>query len=100
MGAADLYAYLDLIFLTEFINIVLVITNIMERITKIAKFNEVGNSTPLYEENFTIVESNTAMAVKIKMMISDFFLVRFKVARLIIFSFTLQNRRRYLPKCL
>jgi hypothetical protein len=89
MGAADLYAYLDLIFLTEFINIVLVITNTMEKITKIAKFNEVGSSTPLYEENFTIVESNTAMAVKIKMKISDFFLVRFKVVRLITFSFTL-----------
>ncbi len=100
MGATDLYADLDLILLTEFINIVLVITNIMEKITKIAKFNEVGNSTPLYEENLTIVESNTAMAVKIKMKISDFFLVRFKVARLIIFSFTLQNRRRYVPKCL
>jgi hypothetical protein len=45
---------------------ILIVTNVMEKITKIAKFNEVENSTPLYEENFTIVESNTAMNVKIK----------------------------------
>jgi hypothetical protein len=85
MGAADLYAYLDLIFLTEFINIILTVTNIMKKMTKMVKFNGVGSSTPLYEENFTIVESNTAMAVKIKMKIRDFFLVRCKLARLIIF---------------
>jgi hypothetical protein len=60
------YAYLDITFLTEFINMILIVTNVMEKITKIAKFNEVENSTPLYEENFTIVESNTAMNVKIK----------------------------------
>jgi hypothetical protein len=46
-------------FLTEFINMVLVIPNIMEKTTKIAKFNWIGNSTPLYEENFTMDESNT-----------------------------------------
>ncbi|HEY9386515.1 MAG TPA: hypothetical protein VIP70_05715 [Nitrososphaeraceae archaeon] len=72
-------AYLDITFLTEFINIVLVVTNTNEKATKIAKFNWIGNSTPLYEENFTIDVSNTTIVVKIKMKISEFFLVRFKV---------------------
>jgi hypothetical protein len=52
----------------------------MEKTTKIATFNEVGDWTPLYAENFTIVESNTTVVVKIKMKISEVFLVRLKVA--------------------
>jgi len=59
---------------------VLLVTNTMEKITKIAMFNEVGDSTPLYAENLTIVESNTTTVVKIKMKISEVFLVRLKVA--------------------
>ena len=94
-----MYAYLDIIFLTEFINMILIVTNVMEKITKIAKFNWIGNSTPLYDENFTIVESNTAMNVKIKIKISDFFLVRFKLAILLTFSFALRTRR-YMRKFL
>jgi hypothetical protein len=58
---------------------VLLVTNIIEKMTKIAMFNQVGDSTPLYAENFTIVESNTTVVVKIKMKISEVFLVKFKV---------------------
>ncbi len=57
---------------------VLLATNIIEKMTKIAMFNQVGNSTPLYEENSTIVESNTTMVVKIKMKISEVFLLRLR----------------------
>jgi hypothetical protein len=74
-----LYAYLDILFLTEFSNVVLLVTNIMEKMTKIAKFNWLEGWTPLYEENFTMVESKITMPVKIKIKISEFFLVRFKV---------------------
>jgi hypothetical protein len=80
-----LYACVEILFLTEFISIVLLATNIIEKMIKIATFNQVGSLTPLYEEKSTIVESNTTMAVKIKMKISDFFLVRFKLMRLLIF---------------
>ena len=55
-------------------------TNIIENRTKIALFNEVGSSTPLYEENSTMVESNTTMHVKIKMKTSEVFLLRVKLA--------------------
>jgi hypothetical protein len=71
---------LDILFLTEFINIVPVATNITEKMTKIAKFNSLEGWTPLYEENFTMVESKTTIPVKIKITISEFFLVRLKVA--------------------
>jgi hypothetical protein len=54
---------------------VLLATNIIEKMTKIAAFNQVGYSTPLYEANSTIVESNTTMVVKIKMKISEVFLL-------------------------
>ena len=63
-------------FLTEFSNMVLLATNIIEKMIKIAMFKEVGSSTPLYEENFTMVESNTTMVVKIKMKISEVFLTQ------------------------
>jgi len=65
----------------------LLIRNIMEKIIKIATFSHIGILTPLYEENFTIVESNTITVVKIKTKISEFFLDRFTVTRLAIFSF-------------
>jgi len=71
---------LDMLFLTEFINMTLIVTNIMEKMTKIATFNWTGNSAALYEENFTMVESKTTIPVKIKMKISEFFLVRLTVA--------------------
>ena len=58
---------------------VLLATNIMEKVTKIATFNQVGDSTPLYEENSTIVESNTTTVVKIKMKVSEVFLLSVKV---------------------
>jgi hypothetical protein len=59
---------------------VLLATNIVEKMTKIVMFNQVGDSIPLYEENFTIVESNTTMVVKIKMKVSEVFLLSVKVA--------------------
>ena len=71
-------AYVD--FLTEFINIVLLATNIIEKMIKIAMFTEVGASTPLYEEKSTMVESINTRPVKIKMKINEVFLLRVKLA--------------------
>ena len=56
----------------------LVITNIIEKMTKIITFNHVGNSTPLYEEKLTIVVSNTIIVVITKMKVSAVFLFRVK----------------------
>jgi hypothetical protein len=47
----------------------------IENEIKIARFDEVGNSIPLYVKNLTIVESITTTEVKIKMKMSEFFLV-------------------------
>jgi hypothetical protein len=74
-----LYSYLDILFLTEFSSIVLLATNITEKMIKVATFNQVGTLTPLYEEKSTMDESNTTTAVKIKMKISEVFLLRVKV---------------------
>lgn len=52
--------------------------NIMEKMIKIARFTWTGISTELYEENLTTVESKTIIPVMIKMMMSEFFLVKFK----------------------
>jgi hypothetical protein len=65
----------------------------MEKMTKIATFNQIGILAPLYEENSTIVESITVTDVNIKMKINEFFLVRVNVAKLAIFFFILRNRR-------
>jgi hypothetical protein len=77
----------DLDFCTEFNNNVLLIANIVKKMTKIVIFNHFGNSIPLYEENLTIIESKTAMLAKIKMKVRD---VRLFTAKelIIIFSFT------------
>jgi hypothetical protein len=72
--------FVEILFLTEFSSMVLLATNIMEKMTKIAMFNQVGSLTPLYEEKATIVESNTTMVVKIKIKISEVFLLSVKVA--------------------
>lgn len=61
----------------------------LEKITKTAMFNQVGILTPLYVENSTIIESNTASAVKTKMKISAVFLLNDSVANFIIFSFAI-----------
>jgi hypothetical protein len=74
------YSCVDIILLTELSNMVLVVTNIMENITKIAMFNHVGDLTPLYEEKSTIVESDIITVMKIKMNISEFSLPRVNVA--------------------
>jgi len=58
---------------------VLHITNIIEKLTKIITFIEIGSSTPLYVEKDTIDESNTIMAVKSKMKISEVFLFSIKL---------------------
>ena len=67
-------------FLTEFSSMVLLATNIIEKMIKIAVFTEVDTSTPLYEENSTMVESNIARPVKIKMKINEVILFRVKLA--------------------
>jgi hypothetical protein len=58
---------------------VLHITNIIEKLTKIITFIEIGSSTPLYVEKDTIDESNTIMVVKSKMKISEVFLFSIKL---------------------
>jgi hypothetical protein len=49
----------------------LLVRNSMEKMTKMATFNQIGILAPLYEENSTIVESITETAVKIKMKIKE-----------------------------
>lgn len=75
-----MYASFNILFLTEFSSIVPLATNIKEKMIKIAVFVPLERSTPLYEENFAIVESNIIIAVKTKMKKSVVFLVRAKVA--------------------
>jgi len=58
---------------------VLPITNIIEKLTKIITFVEIGSSTPLYVEKDTIDESNTIMVVKSKMKTSEVFLFSIKL---------------------
>jgi hypothetical protein len=50
----------------------------IEKMTKIIRFNHVGNSTPLYEEKLTIVVSNIATVMKTKMKTSAVFLLSVK----------------------
>jgi hypothetical protein len=52
----------------------------MEKMIKIAIFEEIGSSTPLYEENSTMLESNTIMLMKSKMNRSEVFLLKVKEA--------------------
>ena len=68
---------------------ILLAPKIIEKTTKITVFVVLPRSTPLYEENFTTVESNTIIDVKIKIKISEVFFVRVKVEYLVIFSFML-----------
>ncbi len=56
---------------------------------KIITFNQVGNSTPLYEEKLTIVVSNTIIVVKKRINASAVFLSRIKDVYLAIFSLSL-----------
>lgn len=84
-----MYSNLDNNFLTESINSMPVAPNIVASITKIAMFTRTGGSLPLNEENLTIVESNRTMVEKIKMKISEVFLVRPKVANATTLSLTL-----------
>jgi len=58
---------------------VLHITNIIEKLTKIITFIEIGSSTPLYVEKDTIDESNTIMVVKSKMKKGEVFLLSIKL---------------------
>jgi len=58
---------------------VLPITNIIEKLTKIITFVEIGSSTPLYVEKDTIDESNTMMVEKSKMKTSEVFLFSIKL---------------------
>jgi hypothetical protein len=58
---------------------VLHITNIIEKLTKIITFIEIGSSTPLYVEKDTIDESNTIMVVRSKMKINEVFLLSIKL---------------------
>jgi hypothetical protein len=61
---------------TELISIMPITANIVEKVTKIPTFHEVGNSTPLCAKNLTIVESTTTMSVKIKIKIREFLLLK------------------------
>lgn len=61
--------------------------------TKIITFNHIGILSPLYEENCTIVASNTITIVRTKTKRSEFFLDKFKVPKLAIFSLILRNGR-------
>lgn len=63
--------FLEMDFSTVFNKNILQIANTVKKMTKIVTFTHFGNSTPLYEENFTIIESKTAMLAKIKMKIKD-----------------------------
>jgi hypothetical protein len=54
---------------------VLLATNIIEKMRKIVMFVDVEASTPLYEEKSTMAESTTTTAVKTKMNINEPFLL-------------------------
>jgi metal-sulfur cluster biosynthetic enzyme len=56
-------------------SMVLLTEYIIENERKIARFDVVDNSIPLYVMNLAIVESITTTEVKIKMKMSEFFLV-------------------------
>lgn len=55
---------------------VLLTANTVEKMIKMAMFDEDEASTPVYEEKSTIVESNTTMVAKIKIKTSEVFLLR------------------------
>jgi hypothetical protein len=69
----------DTVFTTEIIRIELVIINTKKNPRKIVRFVRVESSMPLYDKNFTMVESITAIIVKIKIRTREFFLVMFRV---------------------
>ncbi|MFZ0221680.1 MAG: hypothetical protein WAM42_08305 [Candidatus Nitrosopolaris sp.] len=70
--------YID--FLTEINSAVLLVTNIIEKMIKIAVLTEIEASSPLYEEKTTMVESKTTTAVKTSMKINELFLLSDKLA--------------------
>ncbi|HXX98715.1 MAG TPA: hypothetical protein VEL11_16580 [Candidatus Bathyarchaeia archaeon] len=70
----DLYLPFEITLLAEISSIILLITNIMYKMTKIVTFSDPGSSIPLYEEKVTIDKSNTITIVKVKMKTSDVFL--------------------------
>lgn len=53
----------------------LLATNTVEKMIKMAMFDEDETSTPVYEEKSTIVESITTMVTKIKIKTSEVFLL-------------------------
>jgi hypothetical protein len=55
---------------------VLLAANTVEKMIKMAMFNEDEASTPVYEEKSTIVESITTMVAKIKIKTMEVFLLR------------------------
>jgi hypothetical protein len=55
---------------------VLLAANTAEKMIKREMFDEDEASTPVYEEKSTIVESITTMVAKIKIKISEVFLLR------------------------
>jgi hypothetical protein len=68
--------FVEILFLTEFSNMVLLAANIVEKMTNIAMFDQDEASTPLYEEKSTMVESTTTIVVKTKIKASEVFLLR------------------------
>lgn len=55
---------------------VLLTANTVEKMIKMAMFDEGEASIPVYEEKSTIVESITTMVAKIKIKTSEVFLLR------------------------
>jgi hypothetical protein len=53
--------------------------NIIEKMRKTTVFVSFEGFTPLYDENFTMVESNIIIDVKTKIKASEVFLLRVKV---------------------
>ncbi|MGA9840813.1 MAG: hypothetical protein WBP64_06075 [Nitrososphaeraceae archaeon] len=60
-------------------NTILLVTKIKKSMTNITTFNELGDPNPLYDENSTIVESNTITAIIITIRINAVFLFRLKL---------------------
>ena len=73
-----MYLYLEVFFLTEFMSIILLTEYAIENKMKIARFDVVANSIPLYVKNLTMVESITITEVKMKMKMREFLLVKVK----------------------
>lgn len=67
-------------------------TNVAKKPPKMATLIIIGNSFPLKDENLTIVESKRTMIEKITMKTSEDFLVKLRVAFVVVLSQILRYR--------